>query len=80
MARSPRFKVYSVDGEYLASFHHLDHAAILVSGIGTDGTTIRDGHSKRHILWTEGAEDFPASESYDGVAQVASGRTIIPLA
>ncbi len=74
MARSPQFKVYDKDGEYLASCHHLEHAAMIVAGIGADGTTIRNGHSKKMILWTEGSEDFPASESYDGVAVTADNR------
>ncbi len=72
MAASPRFKVYDADGEYVASFKYLEHAACLVAGIGGAGTTIRDRHAT--ILWTEGSEEFPAAESYDGVAQVAWAR------
>ena len=76
MAASPRFKVYNEGGKYLASCHHADDAAALVA---LRGGTVRDGHLRKSIIWTEGAEEFPASESYDGAAAVMwdriTGRT-----
>ena len=76
MASSPRFKVYAMmygdtKPEYIGSVKYLTHAAMLVAGLG-DGATIRDGHTT--IIWTEGAEDFPAFESYDGLADIALQR------
>jgi hypothetical protein len=38
------------------------------------GATIRYGHSKKDTLWTEGAEEFSAGESYDRAAQVIYQR------
>jgi hypothetical protein len=62
MAAAPRWKVYSADGEYLAACKHVEDAAAIVSLRG-DGATIRDGHSR--AVWTEGAEQTRAYDSYD---------------
>ena len=67
MAATPRWKVYSHNGEYLASFKYPEDAAVLIGSKGY-GTTLRDGHTR--IVWTEGP-GFEAGESYDTVAQVA---------
>lgn len=72
MAKSPEFKVFTAAGEYVASCHYAEDAACLIALRG--GGTIRRGHSKRDIVWTEGAEDQPASESYDHVAEVIAQR------
>lgn len=53
MAQTPRFKIYSAAGEYLACFKYLAHAAVLTASLGT-GSTIRDGHGKNAVIWTEG--------------------------
>jgi hypothetical protein len=73
MAGTPRWKLYNPQGGYVAACKHLEDAACLVALYGT-GATIRDGHSKADVVWTEGAEAFPAGESYDRVAQVAEDR------
>lgn len=65
MAASPKYKVYTPEKEYEASCKHGEVAAAIVAMLG-DGATIRLDHSR--ILWTEGEEQIPASESYDGVA------------
>jgi hypothetical protein len=72
MAGSPRFKVYTYDGEYVASFKYADDAAVLIAA--RHGGTIRDGHDKRSTLWTEGIESQNAGDSYDHVAQVVHDR------
>ena len=72
MANAPRFKVYTPDGEYVASCKHAEDAAALVALYG-DGATIRAGHSRRDILWHEGFQGQPAAESYDFVARTAEG-------
>ena len=72
MASTLQFKVFDVDGEYLASFRYVEDAAILVAA-KEDGTTIRNGHSKRTIVWTEGV-DGSASRSYSVVADIVHGR------
>lgn len=71
MAASPRWKVYS-QNLYIASCHYIEDAAALVALHG-QGTTIRDGH--RRIVWTEGEESLPASESYDHVLDMVYKRT-----
>lgn len=74
MARSPRWKVCDATGEYVASFKHVEDAAVLVASYG-DGTTIRDGKGRgRPVVWTEG-HDGKAGESYDYVAEIVEGRT-----
>ena len=67
MAATPRWKVYNADGEYIAATKHVEDAAALVA-LNGNGSTIRDGHSKKDIRWMEGTETFPAGESYDRVA------------
>lgn len=67
MASAPRFKIYSDDNEYIGCVKHPSDAAALVSMYAT-GATIRDGHAKKHTVWTEGV-DGEAGESYDVVAE-----------
>ena len=69
MAGSPQFKVYGPANQYEAAVKHAEVAAMLVATLG-DGWTVRNGHAKRDIVWTEGAEQFSAAESYDGAAEV----------
>lgn len=71
MAGSPQWKVYNAAGVYIASCKHIEDAAVLVAARG-DGATIRRQHGKP--LWTEGAEAFPAGESYDRVFDVVMQR------
>lgn len=63
MAASPRYKIYSKDGEYLASVKYLSDAGILLSVLG-NGTTVRLGHTL--IIYTEG-KDGNCGESYDAI-------------
>lgn len=71
MAGSPRFKVYSASGEYVASCKYPDIAAAVVSLLGA-GSQIRVFH--RTVVWTEGSEEIPAGESYDFVAHTVYRR------
>lgn len=71
MAGTPQYKVYSAAGEYIAAAKYAEDAAVLVAARG-DGATIRMEH--KHTVWTEGAEDQPASESYDHVAKLVIER------
>lgn len=66
MAASPFWKIFDAHGKYQASCHDLGAAAALMAFYG-DGATVRTGHTKRHIVYTEG-KDGIASESYDVVA------------
>ena len=73
MATSPRFKIFDADGEYQASTKRAEEAAAVVVLLGT-GATIRDGHSQKNTVWTEGSEMQPAGESYDFVAKTVYER------
>ena len=73
MAASPVIKVYQSTGEYLASFKYPEHAAMLVAGMGDKGATIREGHGKGGIFWTEGIDGY-AGESFDAVAEAYDNR------
>lgn len=68
---SPLFKVY-IGNEYVAACKHAEHAAAVVGASGTG--TVRAGHAKRDTLWTEGEEEFSASESWDGAADIILRR------
>lgn len=65
MAASPQWKVYTPEGEYVASAKHTEGASLLMSLYGR-GSTIRYDHRK--IVWTEGI-DGNAGESYDYTAE-----------
>lgn len=73
MAATPRYKIYSGTGEYIAAIKHLEDAAAFVGIIGK-GATVRQGHSPRDVIWAEGAEESSASESYDWAAEVMRSR------
>lgn len=68
MASSPQWKVYR-DGEYVAACKYAEDAAALVSNFGG---VVKHGH--KLVVWTEGAEEFIAGESYDGAAEVMLQR------
>ena len=72
MAASPRFKVYGPDGEYEGCVKTPIAAAALAALFG-DGATIRDGHGKSDIVFTNGV-DGCAGDSYDQVAEVVERR------
>lgn len=72
MAGSPDYKVYSSSGKYLAACVIPLVAAPIAAALG-NGTTIRWGHSKRAVLWTEGVDGF-AGESFDRCASVCVER------
>jgi hypothetical protein len=73
MSAAPRFKVYTKDGEYVAACKYAGDAAAVISGTLGEGATIRDGHTKKSIVWTEGV-DGCAGESYDHVADIVETR------
>jgi len=66
MAAAPFWKVYDAEGNYEAACKTPESAAALVAFLG-DKATIRFDHSKKCVVWTEGA-DGQAAESYDAVA------------
>jgi len=72
MAASPNLKVFDANGKYMAACHEMEAAASLAAFYGP-GSTVRYGHSKRVVLWTEG-QDGQAGESYDAAAQVMYQR------
>ena len=73
MAGTPNIKVFDHNGVYQAACKEIACAAILVEFYGK-GSTIRFGHSKADIVWTEGQEGQPATESYDHVAEVTAAK------
>ncbi len=71
MASSPIWKVYRGD-EYIAGCKEPIYAGMIVASIGTHDMTIRYGH--KYVVWHEGFEDIPASESYDIVTETCRQR------
>jgi hypothetical protein len=55
---------------------HPADAAVLAAMKG-NGSTIRSGHSSKHIVWREGFEAFAAAESYDRVAAIIYERLAV---
>ena len=72
MAHSPRWRVYSGDGVYMAACKYILDAAAILGAHGIPGYTIRDRH--RQVVWTDG-EDGVAGDSYDDVVNLVSKRT-----
>jgi hypothetical protein len=68
MGAAPEWKVYR-DKEYVAAFKYAEDAAMLVACAGGE---IRHGHNL--VVWREGAEEFPAGESYDRAARIMKHR------
>lgn len=66
-------KIYTPGGNYAASCNDEGAAAALMAFYG-DGAEIRNGHSKKNVIWREGSEQQPAGESYDFVTYVISER------
>lgn len=73
MAQTPRFKVYTAQGEYVAACKYAEDAAAVVAAYG-DGTTIRFGH--RTVVFTQGSDDADAGDSYDDVAALVNVRAM----
>lgn len=63
------FKIISRDGEVMACTTYAEDAAVLVAN-GT-GTVVKYGGK---VVWTEGAEEAQAFESYDEAARTMNCR------
>ena len=72
MAAAPALKIYTPEGEYVAAVKEVMGAAVLVAVYG-EGSTVRMGHSKKMILWTQGV-DGDAGESYDTTGEIMAQR------
>ena len=70
MAASPAFKVYSADNKYVAACKFTEDAAAVVAL--HDGGTVRTGHRKKDIFFTQGV-DGDAADSYDVVFDAWAG-------
>ena len=57
MGASPKYKIFTHTGEYIASCKHATDAAFLASSYGA-GATVRIAHSKKAIVFTEGEHVF----------------------
>lgn len=77
MAGTHDYKIYNASNEYVACIKYLEDCAAMVSILG-DGATIRYGHNKKGILWTEGNETQSAGESYDHTAAICQQRKDAP--
>lgn len=73
MASAPQWKVYDSTGNYQAACKEIEAAAALMGFYG-NGASIRHGHDRSDVVWTEGEDERYASESYDRVAVVAQVR------
>lgn len=67
MAAAPALKIYTPQDEYIGCVKYTIYAALLMAGM-PDGSTVRLGHRKRDIVYTEGASGC-AAESYDEAAE-----------
>lgn len=77
MAGAPEWKVYDASGNYQAACKEPEAAAALASFYGDDAT-IRAGHAKRDVVFTEGesgsGKAIHAYDSFDVVAELCVAR------
>jgi len=71
MPASPRYRIYSKHGSYLAAVSEPDAALRAVSYVGEPGTMIRVGTRNVTTVWREGSETVPASDLTPALAIVA---------
>ena len=69
---APRIKVFDASGKYQASTHDYAAASALM-GLYGEGATVRLGHAKKDVIWTEG-QDGLAADNYDVLAGVIAQR------
>lgn len=74
MASAPHLKIYDAHGVYQAACKDYAAAAVLMNLYG-HGATIRLGHAKRDIAWTEGVSG-DAGNDYDAVGEVILNVTL----
>lgn len=75
MATTPRLKVHTPDGEYVASCKYYEDAAAIAGSYG-EGAYIRhaDIPGAKGIVWREGRESISAADSYDEARDIMSER------
>ena len=56
MAASPRLKVFSPDGEYVAAFKYAEDAINFAICRG-NGSEVRAGHAKKAVVWRVSNDD-----------------------
>lgn len=75
-----KFHVYDETGRYIGGTVYASDAAALVSSVGEGATvsaappTVDPDIYERNVLWREGFEEIPASESYDIAAGIMLSR------
>ena len=72
MAASPRFKIYNNDNQYIGCMHDISDCVLAIAD--RKGCSIRQGHAKKNIIWHEGHESQPSSESFDFVIDLCNKR------
>ena len=75
MAAAPGWKVYDSFDTYQSSCKEVEAAAAVVTFYGP-GSTIRTGHPKNCIMWTEGIDGIGAS-NYDQVTATIASRSMM---
>jgi hypothetical protein len=59
------------DGEVRAFTKYLEDAAMFAGAMGDGSRVFSDDNT---LLWVEGSEEIPASESYDRASEIMTGR------
>lgn len=69
MSNTPKWKIFR-EGEYVGACKYAEDAAAFAALVR--GSVVKYDH--RVLVWTEGAEAFPAGESYDRAAEIMHAR------
>jgi len=70
MPATPKYKVISPDGDYVAACRYAEDAANLVGIYGPGAKIKLDGR----IIWREGSEEISAGDSFDRAREIIHGR------
>ena len=74
MKQAPALNVYTAEGEYVGSAVEVMGAGVIAQAYG-EGSTIRLGHLKAGIVWTQG-KDGDVCESYDTAGALMVERAV----
>lgn len=66
-------KVYDRDSNYVSSCVSYHAAAALMAFYG-DGAQVRNGHTRKRVIWSEGKEAISASGHLESVVNIMTAR------
>lgn len=76
MEENACFRLFSADGQFIASCADPLQSALMVAALG-HGATIRDSLFRKDVLWTEGSERHAADANFKYAIDILMQRRLI---